>query len=106
LGLIPMTGSVSGLALVASLIGFGNGLGSGTMLTLGADLAPKESRGEFLGMWRLIGDFGHSTGPLLVGAVAGVLALPPASLVIGVGGIVASLIFAFLVPETARRTSK
>jgi sugar phosphate permease len=73
------------------------------MMTLGADLAPKKSRGEFLGMWRLIGDLGHTAGPLLAGAVAGALALPPASLVIGVSGIAASLIFAFLVPETIKK---
>ena len=50
---IPLTGSFAGLAAVAVLIGFGNGIGSGTMLTLGSDLAPGNARGEFLGVWAL-----------------------------------------------------
>jgi len=103
LALIPLTTGFTGLAVVAGLIGFGNGLGSGTMMTLGADLAPVQSRGEFLGMWRLIGDVGHATGPLLAGSVAAALTLPLASLVMGGRGIVATLIFAFLVPETVKK---
>jgi MFS family permease len=103
LGLIPLTGGFSGLAVVAGLIGFGNGLGSGTMMTLGADLAPEESRGEFLGMWRLIGDLGFVSGPLIAGAVAGALALPAAALVMGGSGIAATLVFIFLVPETVKK---
>ncbi len=101
--LIPLTGNFFGLAVVAGLIGFGNGLGSGTMMTLGADLAPEEARGEFLGMWRLIGDTGSMVGPVIAGAVAAVLALPSASVVMGFSGVVGSAIFLFLVPETARR---
>lgn len=104
LALIPLTGDFNSLAVVAGLIGFGNGLGSGTMLTLGADLAPAESRGEFLGMWRLIGDLGFMSGPLLAGVVASVLALPAAALVMGGSGVAATLVFLFLVPETAENT--
>jgi MFS family permease len=100
--LIPLTGGFASLAAVAGLIGFGNGLGSGTMMTLGADLAPESSRGEFLGIWRLIGDLGFMSGPLLAGAVAGALALPAAALVMGGSGLTATLIFTFLVPETAK----
>ena len=44
-----------GLLLAGLVIGFGNGLGAGTMMTLGADLAPPGAREEFLGVWRLIG---------------------------------------------------
>ena len=91
------------LLAVAMLIGFANGSGSGVMLTLGTDLAPKERPSEFLGVWRLIGDTGQTGGPLVVGAVADAigLALAPFFLA-GVGGA-AVLTFAFLVPETMRR---
>jgi MFS family permease len=101
--LIPLTGGFASLAAVAGLIGFGNGLGSGTMLTLGADLAPEDKRGEFLGMWRLIGDAGFMLGPAVAGVVAGALALPAAALMLGSSGVVASMIFLFLVPETIQR---
>jgi len=102
-GLVPLTGGFTSLAAVAGLIGFGNGLGSGTMLTLGADLAPEDKRGEFLGMWRLIGDAGFMLGPAVAGVVAGALALPAAALMLGGSGVVASMIFLFLVPETIQR---
>ncbi len=103
LALIPLTGGFVGLAAVAGLVGFGNGLGSGTMMTLGADLAPADARGEFLGMWRLIGDVGFMLGPSVAGAVAGALALPAAALVMGGSGVIASMIFLFLVPETVKK---
>jgi len=103
LALIPLAGSQTGLALVAALIGFGNGLGSGTMMTLGADLAPPATRSEFLGIWRLIGDTGFTIGPLVAGAVAGAFALPTAALVMAASGLTATAIFAFLVPETRKR---
>jgi len=102
LALVPLTGGFASLAAVAGLIGFGNGLGSGTMLTLGADLAPENARGEFLGMWRLIGDLGFMLGPSVAGVVAGTLALSTAALVMGSSGIIASMIFLLLVPETIR----
>ena len=101
--MIPLAGGFAGMVAAAGVIGFGNGLGSGTMMTLGADLAPPDQRGPFLGMWRLIGDTGFMIGPLVVGSVAGALALPAAAVVTGSGGLLASLVFLLLVPETLRR---
>ena len=103
MALIPLTGSYSGLLLVASLIAFGNGLGSGTMMTLGADLSPSESRGEFLGIWRLIGDLGSSGAPVVAGMVAEIVVLPAAALAMAGAGFAAVAIFAFLVPETLKK---
>lgn len=103
IALIPFTASFASLATVAGLIGLGNGLSSGTMMTLGADLAPQEGRSEFLGLWRLIGDAGFVVGPLLVGVVAGWFALPTAALVMSSTGFFASGIFARFVPETLKK---
>jgi MFS family permease len=100
--LVPFTGSFSTLLLATMLIGFGNGLGSGTMMTLGADLSPTQSRGEFLGIWRLIGDGGHASGPVIVGQVADVVALPMAAWAMSAAGLMAAMVFAFLVPETLK----
>jgi len=69
------------------------------MMTLGADLSPKEGRGEFLGVWRLIGDVGSTSGPVIVGQVAEALTLPMAALAIAVTGLGAGLVFGLLVPE-------
>ncbi len=101
--LIPFTGSFGSLLLATMLIGLGNGLGSGTMMTLGADLAPPEARGEFLGIWRLIGDGGHAGGPIIVGQVADWVALPMAAWVMSAAGLMAAMIFTFLVPETLKK---
>lgn len=102
MGLIPFTGSFATLLLATGLIGFGNGLGSGTMMTLGADLAPPGALGEFLGIWRLIGDGGALGGPILVGSIAEALSLSPAIFVIATVGLLSAGILGFFVPETLR----
>ena len=104
MALIPLTGSFTSLLLATITIGFGNGLGSGTMMTLGADLAPQDSsRGEFLGVWRLIGDVGHTGAPMVVGGVANLVGLSMGALALSGAGLIAVMIFAFLVPETLHR---
>jgi MFS family permease len=106
MALVPLTGSFYSLLGATMVIGFGNGLGSGTMMTLGADLAPPESRDEFLGIWRLIGDGGHAGGPLIVGQVAEWVTLPMAAWVMSVAGLTAAMVFMFLVPETLKKRQR
>ncbi len=103
MALIPFAPNFLMLVFATSLIGFGNGLGSGTMMTLGADLAPKNAMGEFLGIWRLIGDGGALGGPLLVGSLADLLSLTPAILAIATIGLLAAGVLGFFVPETLER---
>ncbi len=100
IGLIPFTHDFVTLLLVAMLIGLGNGLSSGLMMTLGADLAPPGATGEFLGIWRLTGDVGAVTGPLLVGAVAAAVGLSGGAWVLSVAGWLAVFTLARLVRET------
>ncbi len=90
----------SGLLAAAVLIGLGNGLGSGTMLTLSADLAPESRRGEFLGYWRLIGEGGRAGTQAMIGGVAAALSLSAAALVVAVLGLTGVALFARFVPET------
>jgi MFS family permease len=101
--MIPFTASALGLAAASVLIGLGNGLGAGTMMTLGSDLAPARARSEFLSVWRLIGDSCAAAGPILVGIVAQVLVLPAAAVVVAMAGFGAAGVFAFFVPETLAR---
>jgi MFS family permease len=102
--LIPLTGSFGGLVAVACLIGLGNGLGSGTMMTLGADLAPPAARGAFLGLWRFIGDAGGAGSPLIIGAMASALGWVHTSVVMSGFGLVSAAILLFLVPETLHKS--
>jgi len=101
--LVPLVGSFGGLLLAAMLIGLGNGLGSGTMMTLGADLAPARARGVFRGLWRFIGDVGHAGSPLVVGGIADLLDLATTPLVISGMGILGAGILGLLVPETLNK---
>jgi MFS family permease len=100
MALIPLTGDYWSLMGAAVLIGFGNGIGSGTMMTLGADLAPPGATGEFLGLWRLIGDVGAAGGPLVVGALADLIGLPLTSLALCGVGLASAGMLAVLVRET------
>ena len=103
MALIPLSSTFSGLLLATTVLGLGNGIGSGTMMTLGADLAPKESMGEFLGLWRLIGDAGSAGGPLAVGRLADLLGLRTAAFAMSGVGLLAVLTLVFLVRETLEK---
>ena len=85
--LLPLTATAVGVTAVMVLIAVGNGLGSGIVMTIGADTAPEVGRAQYLGGWRLCGDIGNSGGPLLVSAVAAVAPLAAACLVLGVLGL-------------------
>ncbi len=98
--MIPLSSSFITLMIVGLVIGAGNGLGSGAMMTLGADLAPKGATGEFLGIWRLIGDLGSFLGPIVVGVIAGVFSLSGSAYALSLIGFAAALTLALLVRET------
>lgn len=98
--MLPLVSGFTGLLFAAALIGFGNGIGSGTMMTLGADMAPPGATGEFLGIWRLIGDLGQVGGPLAVGALASIYGLDGSAFALAAVGLLAALTLLFLVKET------
>lgn len=74
--LLPLTTTVGAATWVAVLLGLGNGMSSGILMTLGADTAPPGERAQFLGIWRVFQDGGSALGPLVVsgGAALGSLA--------------------------------
>lgn len=80
---LPLTDAAIGVAGVMALIAFGNGLGSGIVMTLGADTAPVQGRAQLLGGWRLCGAVGTSSGPLLVSAATAVAPLAAACVLVG-----------------------
>jgi len=102
---IPFTHTFMGLLWVDILIGLGNGLSSGAMMTLGADLAPQSVRGSFLGVWRFIGDIGATGGPVVVGGVADLVELPTTAWAMATSGLLAALVFGLLLPETLENPS-
>lgn len=80
---LPMVSGQLGLAAVAILMAVGNGLGAGIVMTLGADAAPVAGRSQFLGGWRLCGDLGATSGPLLVSGLTMLAPLAAACVVVG-----------------------
>lgn len=88
---------------VAVLFGVANGLSSGVILTLGADLAPKAHPAPFLGAFRTIGDAGQAAAPLIVAGVTSVVSIMAASAVMGVIGFVGAAILWRYVPRYVPR---
>lgn len=82
--LLPLAHDVVGIAAVAGLMGLGNGISAGIVMTLGADAAPVAARAQFLSGWRLASDVGHASGPLVITAVSAVASLAVAAVVMGV----------------------
>jgi hypothetical protein len=66
------------------MMGLGNGISAGVVMTLGADASPEVSRTQFLGGWRLCSDLGNATGPMVISAVSAVAPLAAAAVTMGV----------------------
>ena len=73
--LMPFTHGMLTLVLVSMLMGFGNGIGSGIVMTLAADVSPRVGRLTFLGVWRELADAGAGIGPLFLSAATGIAGL-------------------------------
>ncbi len=99
---LPLAGSLPGLLAVGALMGVGNGMGAGLVMTLGADASPDTGRQQFLGAWRLVSDVGLAGGPLVVGAVAAATALGPASVAVAGVSVLAAAALARWVPPRPR----
>ena len=81
--LLPLTSGPTTVGLVAALMGLGNGISAGIVLTLGADASPPEDRAQFLSGWRLCSDLGNAAGPLLISAVSAIATLAAAAVTMG-----------------------
>ncbi|WP_144710806.1 MFS transporter [Curtobacterium pusillum] len=84
---------------IAMGMSLANGVGSGILMTLGADLAPRDHPAPFLGAWRFTGDFGQAAAPLVISGVTAVASIAVASGVMGVLGLVGAGILLRYVPR-------
>ncbi|MDQ1136991.1 MFS family permease [Microbacterium sp. SORGH_AS 1204] len=75
-------------SLFAAVLGVGNGLSSGILLTLGADIAPPNDPAAFLGSWRTLTDGGGAVAPLIVSALTAAVSI---SVGVGAMGVIAVL---------------
>jgi MFS family permease len=87
---------------VALVMALANGVGSGIILVIGSDLAPKGERNEFLASYRLLVDAGVAATPILISGLAALLGLTSAMLAVtGVGIVGAAMAHRYL-PRRAK----
>jgi MFS family permease len=97
--LTPLTHGAGSLLLAALVIGFGNGIGSGMVMTLGADYSPSTGRAHFLGVWRLLSDIGSSSGPALLSMLTAALSLGAGICSTGFLALVAAALLWYWIPR-------
>ncbi|MCQ9165099.1 MFS transporter [Arthrobacter sp. STN4] len=97
--LMPLTTGAVSLLLAALLIGFGNGIGSGLIMTLGADYSPRHGRPKFLGIWRFIADAGASSGPVILSGLTAAVTLSFGVAATGLLGLAAAAVLGYWVPR-------
>jgi len=90
-------------AMFAAVLGVGNGLSSGILLTLGADIAPQDEPAAFLGSWRTLTDAGGAVAPVLISAITAVLSLSFAVAAMGVIAALGAIGFVRWVPRYVPR---
>lgn len=69
-------GSTAWFVAVTIVLGLGNGIGSGIIMTLGSDFAPKQDPAAFLGAWRFTSDFGQASAGASISALIALISLP------------------------------
>jgi len=97
--LMTTTHSAVTLTLAAMLMGFGNGIGSGIVMTLSADVSPEIGRPTFLGLWRELSDTGQGIGPLILSGVTAIAGLAAGIVVSGLVGFGAAAVLWIFIPR-------
>lgn len=93
--------NVGWFIFAAMFLSLANGVGSGILMTLGADLADKRDPAPFLGAWRFTGGIGSAGAPLAIAAITGIASLPIAAATMGILGFVGAGILLRYVPRYA-----
>ncbi len=85
--------------VIAIAMALANGLGSGLVLTLGADLAPADARNEFLAGYRLLIDGGVAAAPPALAALAATIGLGAGLISFGFLGLAGAVLLHRFIPE-------
>lgn len=101
--MMPLTSGLCTFLVASMAVGLGNGIGSGIVMTLGADASPRYGRTEFLGIWRMLADLGASSGPVLLAAITALSSLAAGMVAIGGLGLMAAVVFWRWIPAPVAR---
>ena len=85
----------------ALFMSLANGIGSGILMTLGADLADPRNPAPFLGAYRFTGDAGSAAAPLLIAGITAVASIAVASGALGVIGLIGAGVMLRYIPRYA-----
>lgn len=102
---LGLSDTTTGAIVAGVIMGIGNGMSAGTMLTLGGDLAPADA-GPFLAALGMMQDGGVVIGPILVGWLADTAGLTQSALVLAVVMFVAIAYIVIVLGDTARPTRR
>ncbi|MEM7139712.1 MAG: MFS transporter [Actinomycetota bacterium] len=95
------------IAVVAGIVmGLGNGLSAGTMLTLSTDMAPVDEPGPFIAGFHTLSGIGTIVGPLAVGWVADAVGLSAAAAVLAAMLAFGVAWIALVIGETGHRPAE
>lgn len=101
--LLGIAHTVAAVVVAGVVIGVGNGLSAGSLLTLGSDLAPADAMAPFIAGFNLMADLGRVIGPLIVGWSADAIGLGPSAVALAVVLGVGVVWLVVMVGETGTR---
>jgi len=99
---MPFTHSVLMVTAVSVLLGVANGISSGIVATLGADVSPDVGRPQFLAGWRVFSDVGSSAGPLVISLMTVLASLSAAGWVLAILGWAGAVQLGRLMPMSGQ----
>jgi len=104
--LLAMADTASAVIVAGVVMGVGNGIGAGTMLTLGGDLAPPDAVGPFLAGMAVMQGAGRILGALLFGLVGDALGLSASAVAFAIVLAIAVACFVGVIGETGKPRSR
>ncbi|HEY5662687.1 MAG TPA: MFS transporter [Ilumatobacter sp.] len=98
---LGLSSTTTGVVIAGVVMGIGNGMSAGTMLTLGGDLAPADA-GPFLAALGMMQDAGVVIGPIVVGRLADTAGLYQSAVVLALVMFSAIAYIVVVLGDTAR----
>lgn len=98
--------AVAWMVAATGLLAFSNGMSSGILMTLGADLADPHDPAPFLGAWRFVTDAGAAASPLLIAALTALFSLAVAAGSLGAVAAVGIAVMARWLPRYVTRPER
>ena len=100
--LLTVANDATSFLAVALVMSVANGVGSGIILVIGSDLAPKGERNEFLASYRLLVDAGVAATPLAISGITALFGLATAMFWITGTGIIGAIMAHRYLPRRAK----